>query len=252
MNTISLHFSTLVRAFRLLHSMLLLGPAIACAQQIQAGGIDYPDTYTLRPLAEQQAVLLKHFPQLKKMNVKLPEPPDGAEGYFAIPRWQRIAPTYGQALSRVFAALAKSRGGDFHDYRNGKLGARFLRQEKHSKSGWDRLAARQRGDIVAVPAQFGQRYRGKSANDARKMFEDNQFGLGAYHVAIMLLTHPERLSTGSELWLYAPGDEYSYDGKGQFDFAPLFYFRGDEIGFDVIFAGGAYDVYGSVSGILPR
>ena len=248
MNAIVFRFSTLVSVL----SVLLLWPAVACAQQAPAGGFEYPEGYKLKPLAEQQAVLLKHFPRLRKMSATLPELPEGAEGYFAIPRWERIAPTYGEALSRVLAALAKSREGHFHDYRKGQLGARFLRQEKQSKTRWDRLAARQRGDIVAVPAQFGRRYRGKSANDVRAMLEDNQFGLGAYHIAIMLLTHPERFSTGSELWLYAPGDEYSYGGDGQFEFAPLFYFRGGEIGFDAIFAGGAYDVYGSASGILPR
>ncbi|MSQ73127.1 MAG: hypothetical protein EXR27_17850 [Betaproteobacteria bacterium] len=105
---------------------------------------------------------------------------------------------------------------------------------------------------MAVPAQFGQRYRGRSVIDVRAMLEDNEFGLRAYHIAIMLLTHPERLSTGSELWLYAPGDEYSLAGDGQFEFAPLFYFRGGEIGFDAIFASGAYEVYGSATGILPR
>jgi len=245
---IALRLSTLIRIF----PALLLWPAIVCAQQAPAGGFEYPDAYKVKPLAEQQAVLLKHFPKLRKSSAKLPELPDGAEGWFAIPRWERIAPTYGEALSRVLAALDKSRGGHFHDYRKGRLGARFLRQEKQSKARWDRLASRQKGDIVAVPAQFGRRYRGHSVNDVRAMLEANQFGLGAYHIAIMLLTHPERLSTGEELWLYAPGDEYSYGGDGQFEFAPLFYFRGGEVGFDVIFAGGAYDVYGSASGILPR
>lgn len=245
--------STLVRlAFVRTLAALLLWPAIACAQQVQQGGYEYPDAYQARPLAEQQAVLLKYFPQLKKSNTKLPDLPEGAEGWFAIPRWQRIAPTYGEALSKVFAALSRSRGGHFHDYRKGQLGPRYLRQEKRSKARWDQLAARQRGDILAVPAQFGRRYRGKSANDVRAMLEADQFGLGAYQVAIMLLTHPERLSTGNELWLYAPGDEYAFSGNGQFEFAPLFYFRADEIGFDAIFAGGAYDVYGSASGILPR
>ena len=248
MNAIAFRFSRLVS----LLSALLLWPAVAGAQQASAGGFEYPDAYKVKPLAEQQAVLLKHFPRLKQMNTKVPELPEGAEGWFAIPRWQRIAPTYGEALSRVFAALAKSREGHFHDYRKGQLGARFLRQEKQSKSRWDRLVARQRGDIVAVPAQFGRRYRGWSANDVRAKLEPDQFSLGAYQIAIMLLTHPERLSTGGELWLYAPGDEYSYGGDGHFEFAPLFYFRAGELGFDAIFAGGAYDVYGSASGILAR
>lgn len=231
----------------------LSGSVIAFAQTDTTGvQFDYPNEYKVKSLAAQRAILLRHFPQLKGSVASTSPLPDGAEGYFAIPRWEKIAPTYGEALEKVFRALKNSRSGRFHNYHEGQLGSNYLREEKANRAKWDRFAGRQGADIVVVPAQFGMYFRGMSVRRVREKFTDNEFGLGAYHVAIMLLTHPERLATGSELWVYAPGDEYSYRGDGKFELAPFFYFRAGEIGFDVIWYEGAYDFYGSVSGFVAK
>jgi hypothetical protein len=223
------------------------------AQTAQSGNqFDYPSDYQVKPLVEQHTLLLRYFPQLRDRGAVFSPLPRGAEGYFAIPRWEKIAPTYGEALEKVFVALNNSRSGKIHNYRDGKLGPDYLREEKQSRMMWERLASQQGADIIVVPAQFGMFHRGQSVRRARESVWENEFGLGAYHVAIMLLTHPERLATGNELWVYAPGDEYSYRADGQFELAPIFYFRSGEIGFDVIWFDGAYDFYGSASGFVSR
>ena len=236
----------------------LVYSAASFAQTAQSGNqFAYPGDYRVKPLAEQLAVLLDHFPQLREGRAAfgraaLAPLPQEAEGYFAIPRWEKIAPTYGEALEKVFDALYNSRLARFHNYRDGKLGHDYLREEKQSRVKWERLASRQSADIIVVPAQFGMYHRGQSIRRTRESLWENEFGLGAYHVAIMLLTHPERLATGNELWIYAPGDEYSYRADGQFELAPVFYFRGGEIGFDVIWFDGAYEFYGAASGFVSR
>jgi len=226
---------------------------ISFAQTDPSGNqFDYPGDYKVKPLAEQRALLLRHFPQLRGAGAASAPLPNAAEGYFAIPRWEKIAPTYAEALEKVFAALNSSGSVKFHNYQESRLGPNYLREEKQSRTKWERLARQQRGDIIVVPAQFGMYFRGLSVRRVREKLTENEFGLGAYHVAIMLLTHPERLSTGNELWVYAPGDEYSYRGDGKFELAPIFYFRSGEIGFDVIWFDGAYDFYGAASGFLLR
>jgi len=226
---------------------------ITCAQTALPGNpFDYPSRYRVKPLAEQRALLLRYFPQLHDGGEAFSPMPNGAEGYFAIPRWEKIAPTYGEAVEKVFLAINNSRGVTLHNYRDKRLGPDYLREEKQSRIRWERLAGQQGTDIIVVPAQFGMYYRGLSVRRVREKFTENEFGLGAYHVAIMLLTHPERLATGNELWVYAPGDEYSYRADGRFELAPIFYFRSGEIGFDVIWFDGAYDFYGSASGFISR
>lgn len=213
---------------------------------------DYPRRYQVKPLAEQRALLLRYFPQLHDGGEAFSPMPNGAEGYFAIPRWEKIAPTYGEAVEKVFSAINSSRAVVLHNYRDQRLGPDYLREEKQSRVKWERIASQQDTDIIVVPAQFGMYYRGLSVRRAREKFTENEFGLGTYHVAIMLLTHPERFATGNELWVYAPGDEYSYRADGRYELAPIFYFRSGEIGFDVIWFDGAYDFYGSASGFISR
>ena len=238
----------------ILIALVALVHSVAGLAQTDTTGaqFDYPDNYRVKPLAEQRATLLRHFPHLRDGRAAAAPLPDQAEGHFAIPRWERIGRTYTEALEKVFSAINASGFSKFHNYQEKRLGPNYLRQDKQSRTKWERLAKQQRGDIILVPAQFGMYYRGLSVRRVREKLAQNEFGLGAYHVAIMLLTHPERLSTGNELWIYAPGDEYSYRGDGTFELAPIFYFRSGEIGFDVIWFDGNYDFYGAASGFIAR
>ena len=78
----------------------------------------------------------------------------------------------------------------------------------------------------------------------------NEFGLGAFAVGIMLLTHPERLQHHDDLWIDCAGDEYSPVAVGIFGHAPCFDFRGVEIGFGTRWTGAPRARYGAVSGFL--
>src|ERR1043166_9456067 len=62
-----------------------------------------------KSLVEQVAALQKLFPELGECDDSIfahgeKELPDGAEGYFAIPRWQKFGKTYGEALQKVLDA----------------------------------------------------------------------------------------------------------------------------------------------------
>jgi hypothetical protein len=65
----------------------------------------------------------------------------------------------------------------------------------------------------------------------------------------MLLTHHRRMLEFDDLWMFCPGDEYSLNGDGRFDAAPLYFFGNGMMEFDVI--NHQYNRCGSVSGFVP-
>lgn len=218
----------------------------------------YPTGYRLRCISEQANILRAMFAgvgnidpdylsRIKRGEIALPA---GAERWFAIPRWQNLATTYNEALDKVLAMLASTR--PFKNWRAGQLGPDRLRQSGRAIHALDLLAEQQNGaDILIVPAQFGQRHAGRSVRRAREVFTANEFGLGAYEVGIMLLTHPERLVSHENLWPDCPGDEYAVD-DGRFVLAPYFRFGGGQLGFDSGWSVFADADFGSASGFLPQ
>ena len=87
-----------------------------------------------KSLQDQATILRKMFPELGECDFALgdKELPDGAEGPFAIPRWQKIGKTYGEALQKVLDELSKAYGGKFKNWREGQLGPNNLRQSAKS------------------------------------------------------------------------------------------------------------------------
>src|SRR5690606_10525533 len=109
-------------------------------------------------------------------------------------RWEKVAPTYNEAVQKVLDLINQTRNGAFYNYREGELGPTQLRQSTKSVSVFQKLDDEQKEqDILVVPAQFGIRHRGRSVRRAREVMNANECGLGAFAIGIMLLTHPERL-----------------------------------------------------------
>jgi hypothetical protein len=209
---------------------------------------------TPKPIDEQVKLLNGFFPNLGNVNEKLVEQPlpQDAEGYFAIPRWQKIAPTYGEALQKVLDLIKQTRDGKFYNYREGQLGSDRLRQHAKTAKVEVKLGQEQEGyDIFVVPCQFGIKHRGRSVRRAREVFNASEFGLGAFAVACMVLTHPERLRHYDDLWIDCAGDEYDPRRNGSFDQAPVLYFNDDKIKFFDLRVVSTIGFYGAASGFLP-
>jgi hypothetical protein len=155
--------------------------------------------------------------------------PIGAEGWFAIPRWQLVASTYNEAVHYVLGILDATLRGAFVNRRKGRIGPSQLRESKKKMTAFQILSERQGGnDILVVPAQFGARHQGQSARRADAVMTPLECSLGAFEVAVMLLTHPKRLMA-LDPWVDCTGDEYSFRGK----FRPLFHFGGGKLQFDM-------------------
>jgi hypothetical protein len=205
----------------------------------------YPPTYKVRPVEAQVTELRKFFPSLGSCIEKLARKPllEGAEAWFAIPRWEALAPTYNEAVEMVLGVLATRR--KFQNRIIGRLGPTYLRQGERSKLAKKILADQQQGsDLLVVAAQAGMLHRGCSARRARVRMAGNEFGMGVFDVACLLLTHPERLSTG--------GDEYSVRGDYTFDRVPLFDFDIAGIEFSIFYEDRSRNLWGTPSGFLYK
>ncbi len=215
----------------------------------------YLSGYKPKGITEQTNILRQLLPGIGFADEKLASQlvPESAEGWFAIPKWQSVAPTYGEAVQKVLDLIKKTRDGKFYNYREGQLGPKNLRQSEKSAKMFQKFGEEQKDfDILVIPAQFGILHRGRSVRRAREVMNANQFGLGAFAIGIMLLTHPERLQNYDDLWIDCAGDEFSPGADGDFSEAPLFDFGDGRVGFRTDWVSDAYDLYGSASGFVPQ
>jgi hypothetical protein len=217
----------------------------------------YPSAYHgFKSIISQVDILRRLIPELENAtydeNIATQPLPPGAEGWVAIPRWDLIASTYNIALERVLALIRQTRRDQFYNWRKGKINEQYLRQSILSIRFWQQLGEKQKGhNILIVPAQFGLRHRGRSVRRAREVFAVNEFGLGAFTIGIMLLTHPERLHRNDNLWIDCAGDEYALGKGGDFSRAPYFIFFGSAVRFDMDKVDSTGGHCGSASAFLP-
>ena len=183
----------------------------------------------------------------------------GAEGLFAIPNLWRpesaLPGTYNDNVVRVLDLIKQDRDGAFYNYRDGQLGLERLRQSARTEAAMRKLSEEQgHPDILVIAAQFGLTHRGRSVRRAREVMVDHgQYGLGAFTIGVMILTHSKRLEHYDDLWIDCAGDKFDDpDAEGRFDRAPHFGFRSGWVGFDARWAGSTSDFYGSASGVLPQ
>lgn len=216
----------------------------------------YLSGYKPKGITEQTNRLRELFPAIGYADEKLAEGalPPNSEGWFAIPRWEKIAPTYAEAVQKVLDMIKKTRNGKFYNWREGQIIEARLRQSVKTAAVFQKLGDEQKDhDILVVPAQFGIRHRGRSVRRAREVFASNEFGLGAFAIGIMILTHPERLQHYDDLWIDCAGDEFDDSGSGvRFDRAPCFRFSDGGVEFGARQVDRASDRFGSASGYSPQ
>jgi hypothetical protein len=213
----------------------------------------YPPNYRVRPIEAQVTDLRKLFPALGNCQEKLARRPlpEGAEAWFAIPRWQALASTYNHAVELLLEAVANRR--KFANRVVGRLDETFLRQSERSQLAEEILTDQQQGsDILVVAAQAGILHRGSSARRTRVAMAGNEFGLGTFAVGAILLTHPERLSSTETLMIDCCGDQYSLHGDRIFDRVPLFDYDITGVELSAFYEDRARDLWGSPTGFLYK
>ena len=229
-------------------------------------GYAYPPEYTgPRPIEEQIAAIAEIFgldpTQALEFAKNLPELPEGADGWFAIPSVDALvakhfpevtdpAEKYCRAVQPVHQKIAASRR--FYNYRERQITPAQLRVAVRTAHAFDLIAEVQKGDILIVAAQLGMRHRGRSVRRARGVFTANEFGLGSLAVGSIVLTHPERLVRWEQLHIDCAGDEFSHGADGRFERAPCFSFDDVGVKFGAYWVSNAREYCGSASGFLPQ
>jgi hypothetical protein len=218
---------------------------------------NYPDDYKVRSITEQITKLQKTFPHLGFANKALVDRIECDEelisvnadenGFFAIPHWTKIAPSYGEAVEIMLSLLKKDmvekdrykrpflyglrtflshfsldKRKFLYDFTQGKHDNRFLRETKSKKCMMENFLALQEADIIIIQAQFGNQYQKCSPASAQQVIKRNEFLLGIYEILVMLFTHPERLQAECDLQINVSGDEYSPDSDAD-QFVYVFY-----------------------------
>lgn len=174
----------------------------------------YPDGYCgAKPIQlqiEELSTLFKSLnPKVALRNAKrLPDLPTGAEGWFAIPLWEKLAPTYGEAMVRVGQKMR----ADWEQSRDRSLvGPWHMRQPQEEIEAFCKIMKHfGESDFIILPAQFGLLQWRERHEGAR--FYPNEFQLGLFSVLIMLLTHPERLKESEDLGILCWADD-RYPGR---------------------------------------
>jgi hypothetical protein len=212
------------RIRQLKESETILMSTLANFDTNKAEAIPYSGYTKPKEIIEQCKIIQSFFPGVRFVNEKLAEGlvSSGAEGRFAIPKWQSVANTYGEAVKMVLDAIGDTRV--FKNLLNG-FSPEHLIQSVSSMEMFQKLEEYQSGrDILVVAAQFGIRhYRCSSIRACEVMLgNNNEFGLGIFSVGIMLLTHPERLTDFNDVWIDCAGDEYSPITAGNFACTPIF------------------------------
>lgn len=220
---------------------------------------NYPQNFMVKPLADQVRRLHELFPSIGGTNpdyqakiesgeIPLPE---GAEGWFAIPNLPAIHPSYSMAASHMLAVLGNTR--KLTNYLEGRVNSDRFRRTKRTEEMLAKLSELQGNpEILIMPGQFGKRHAGRSSvRCARYVIggTQNEFGLGVYEVAVMLLTHPERLVHYDNLWIHCPADDYDHGGIwGRV--SPSFHFVGDQVLCNAFTLGIRHR--GSASAFVPQ
>lgn len=203
-----------------------------------------------KPFVDQITMLRQFFPTLSTVDRSIAEAPlpHGAEGYFAVPRWRAFAATYGEAFSAVLDAIRSQRGEvEFAEL----VDPARLRLLAKTERALTELAAQQPGhDILVLPAQCGIRHCGRSVRRARAVMPSMEFPLGPLEVAIILLTHPERLRNSWDCWIDSGGCEYDRDADGTFNRALLWAGIRDHLGIGFPQINEPNGCCGSASGFL--
>lgn len=226
------------------------------ADEEVASEYGYPEGYAVKPVCEQLVELSKHFPELDTSSVlacskETRELPAGAEGWFAVPKWEKVGKTYNDALKTVLTKIAGSR--KFYNYRKGNLGPKYLRLSERTSTALEMLGKNQEGDYLLIPAQFGMRHRGRSVRRVRELIgNSSEFGLGSFAVVCMTLAHPEQFIRWEQLHVDCAGDEYAPDADGVFSCAPLFFWSDGEVRFSAYWVDSPSSGPGSASGFLPQ
>lgn len=229
-------------------------------KQKVSSNFGYPPTYHGFLPIEQQIISIARRHDLNPASAltfagkadQLVLPPK-SEGLIAMPWWEVLAPTYGEAIQALCKKIAQSR--KFYNNYEEQLSDRYVQLFEHTKHALETMHNAQKSDILVFPAQAGLQHKGESILYARDEFllsSDGEFGGDPIMGLTILLNHPGRMNQFNEVGMDFPGVEYAPVGVSVFSESLSVYFFDARVRFVRRLLDFPYDCYGSVSGFLPQ
>lgn len=170
----------------------------------------------------------------------------GLEGY-VIPKVSSINKSYAHCVNKALNAIESTR--PFHNWRKSEIIDEKLRRTDKTRKALETLYKAQKGDYIVISAQLGEKYKGKSVDQAREHFEANEFGLGSFEVGCILLAHPDIIKSYADLFIDCAGDEFGHpDSDVRFDLAPSFRWHDGVLEFGFVWTDKADGNFGTASG----
>ncbi len=229
--------------------------------EIMESDYSYPDGYTPRNVVEQVEVLSEFYPdldfdQVQELTESWGKLPKGAEHLLVCPKLSAVGERrkiadplgtgYSGCLKHVLGHLDSTH--KFDNYFRRTLTKSQVRLFSSTRKTLKRLEHETPGDCLVVPINSGRFYAGYSVCAARWEIKHNRWQWAApiWLVAHHLLTNPDRFSTGNELRLDCPGDEYSMYADDRFESCLYFNCHGQALS---LYYGGISNPdfrYGSV------
>jgi len=177
----------------------------------------YPPGFRILSVQEQLQTLIEradffekndasHIDQLASRDL-----PEGAEGWGLFPKPSVVGSAHHNNLIMFLRLLSIQRS--FHTWSNHEVTTNHLRISARTLNAIEILETETPGDFLVIPVQFGMRHRGRSMRRTRACFAENEFGLGPYEVAVLMLTHPGRITGHRQLNAGCPGADYAPKGN---------------------------------------
>lgn len=204
----------------------------------------------LYPALRNEDIDRSFFEKISREQVTLPP---RAERWTLRPKWDLLAPSYGEAVKRNHDHLEKLFGKiNYRIYFPEKKEAAelfsSLKQGVKPRAGFREIAAQQgHKKIIIVPVQtFG--YAKKPAAQALKEMSPDEFGLGSFAGSIFLLTNPGRLTEDESHWFNCPGDDYPLSK----DYTPFYGSLGKKLEYGVGNINAADFFCGTATAFVPN
>jgi len=193
-----------------------------CTSRVKSNGI--------KRFVEEAGILRRLFPELEDATfdkVIAMRPPPVLSGWFLIPRWEKLASTYSEAVERVFNVIEFE--WNCKTLSKHRLRISYLRQGAETMRIFQKLGNEQKKhDFLLVPGYFAFYSSGYMARHAQDEYK-NSVGLGAFAAGILFLTYLEQHRYEAcridELWIACLGDKFSPATDDQLPHAPYFCFQ---------------------------
>ena len=208
-----------------------------------------------KSIKRQMAILRKLFPGIRLSNLgkKLSKREFVEENIvqLAIPKWKKIAPTYSEAVVKVFGLIEKTRNIKIIILPPKVCDAKHLRQTKKTILAWNEIEKKQKDkDVFIVPIENKLKFKECTAKEVSESVAEKEFSLGLFEIGIIALTHPEIINDKIFSWISCYGDEYSRKGNRSFLLSCHYQFSNGAVTFHTWGKKRSLPYYATVSGFI--